>query len=218
MRIVCISDTHGRHEQMPAIPDGDVLIHAGDCTGRGSLPQIDEFTQWYGSQPHKHKILIAGNHDFAFDSTLRDPAWAVWSREMCERNGIVYLQDEQLTIDGLVFFGSPWTPMYRQMAFNADETKMFELRANIPDLTNVLITHGPAWRVLDYVPRDAEHAGCFPLAKRIDELLELKAHVCGHIHEGYGYGIRESDGLKFVNASTCDGHYRPINPPIIIDI
>ncbi|PTB92429.1 metallophosphoesterase [Marinobacter sp. B9-2] len=212
MRIVCISDTHSRHREIPDIPDGDILVHAGDCTGSGSLPALDEFTQWFGSLPHSRKILIAGNHDFSFEK------YPAWSREMCEKSGILYLQDEQLTINGLVFFGSPWTPLYKQMAFNADETKMFEVRAGIPDSTNVLITHGPAWRVLDYVPRDSEHAGCFPLAKRIDELLELRVHVCGHIHEGYGYGVRESDGLTFVNASSCDGHYRPINPPITIDI
>jgi Icc-related predicted phosphoesterase len=137
---------------------------------------------------------------------------------MCEKNGITYLQDEQVRIEGLFLYGSPWTPSYRRMAFNADEIEMVELRARIPDSTNILITHGPALRVLDFVPRDREHAGCYPLAKRIDELSHLKVHVCGHIHEGYGAKTRESDGLIFANASTCDRKYRPINPPIIIDL
>jgi Icc-related predicted phosphoesterase len=82
----------------------------------------------------------------------------------------------------------------------------------------VLITHGPAWRILDYVPYDREHVGCFPLAQRIDNLENLKAHICGHIHESYGHGTREKDGVRFVNACTCDSRYRPINPPIIIDV
>lgn len=212
MRIICISDTHSRHDDMLPIPDGDTLIHAGDCTGSGSLPALEDFTRWFGSLPHKNKLLIAGNHDFCFER------YPEWSREMCKKNGIVYLEDEQVTIHKLVFYGSPWTPVYRQMAFNANEPEMFELRAKIPDSTNVLITHGPALQIFDFVPNDAEHVGCFPLAQRIDELTKLKAHICGHIHESYGYAIRESDGLRFANASTCDGRYRPVNPPIIIEI
>ena len=211
MRIVCISDTHSRHSDMPEIPSGDVLIHAGDCTGSGSLPSLDDFTQWFGSLPHRSKVLIAGNHDFCFER------YPVWSREMCEKNGITYLEDEQAVIEGFVFYGSPWTPVFRDMAFNATEEEMREIRTQIPDSTDVLITHGPAHRIFDFVPRDELHVGCFPLAQRIAE-LHLKAHVCGHIHESYGFGVRESDGLKFANASTCDVRYRPVNPPIIIDL
>ncbi len=212
MQIVCISDTHSRHDEMPPVPDGDVVVHAGDCTSDGSLAALSDFAHWFGLLPHRHKVLIAGNHDSSFE---KDPTT---SREICETNGVVYLQDETWTLDGLEFFGSPWTPAYRQMAFNADETEMFMRRSRIPDSTSILITHGPAWRVLDYVPRDAEHVGCFALARRIEQLSKLKAHICGHIHESYGSGVREHDGVIFVNASTCDRFYRPINPPITIDI
>ena len=143
MRLVCISDTHGRHKHMSPIPDGDVLIHAGDGTGSGSLPQIDDFTNWFGLQPHSHKVLVGGNHEFSFDSSKRDYTWSVWVRDMCEKNGITYLQDEEVIIDGVKFFGSPWIPVFRQMAFNATEEDMEKHRALIPDDTEVLITHGP---------------------------------------------------------------------------
>ncbi|WP_152208284.1 metallophosphatase domain-containing protein [Marinobacter changyiensis] len=212
MRLVCISDTHSLHHKMSLIPDGDVLVHAGDCTGSGSLPQLDDFVRWLGALPHKHKILIAGNHDFCFE---RYPEWA---RGMSRDQGITYLQDEAVTIDGLTFFGSPWSPVFRQMAFNAREEEMFEHRALIPSDTQVLITHGPAFQIFDFVPDVREHVGCYPLAKRIDELPALKVHVCGHIHESYGFAIRESDGVKFANASTCTERYRASNPPIIIDV
>lgn len=197
---------------MKDIPVGDVLVHAGDCTGSGSLPQLDKFTRWLGSQPHAHKILIAGNHDFVFE---RYPEWA---REMCRDQGITYLEDEEITINGLTFYGSPWTPVFRQMAFNATEDEMTEHRSKIPESTNVLITHGPAFKIFDFVPDVLEHVGCYHLAKRIDELPALKVHICGHIHESYGFAIRESDGVKFANASTCTERYRASNPPIIIDI
>lgn len=212
MRLVCISDTHSRHEDVPDLPAGDVLIHAGDCTGSGSVASLTDFLGWFGAQPHAHKILVAGNHDYCFE---REPELA---RQLCKECGVSYLEDDQLTIDGIVFYGSPWTPRFRDMAFNADESTMVQLRSRIPDSTNVLITHGPAWRIFDFVPRDNEHVGCFPLAQRIDELTHLKLHLCGHIHEGYGNAIRESDGVKFANASTCDARYRPTNPPVVIEI
>jgi len=218
MRLVCISDTHSLHEKMPPIPDGDVLVHAGDCTGSGTLPQVDEFTRWMGALPHKNKILVAGNHDFCFDKSLRDPTWAVWSRNMCEQNGINYLRGESVSIDGVNFFGFPWQPILRFMAFNAREQERRARLRLVPDDTHVLITHGPALRIFDWIPDIGEHVGCFPLAQRIDELTQLKAHICGHIHESYGFAQRESDGVKFANASTCTERYKPTNPPIIIDL
>jgi len=226
VKLVCISDTHSRHRHLmvgsetrlrsgplpPDIPDGDVMIHAGDCTSSGTISQLEDLAEWFGSYPHKYKILIAGNHDYCFE---REPER---SREICKKEGIIYLQDESVTIDGVLFYGSPWTPTFRNMAFNANEEKMAEFRAQIPDLVEVLITHGPALRIFDWVPRDAEHAGCYPLAKRIDELSSLKAHICGHIHAGYGFATREIDAVKFVNAASCTERYQPTNPPIVINI
>ena len=34
LKIVCISDTHGKHRSLK-VPDGDVLVHAGDITSKG---------------------------------------------------------------------------------------------------------------------------------------------------------------------------------------
>jgi hypothetical protein len=63
-----------------------------------------------------------------------------------------------------------------------------------------------------------EYAGCYSLMKKINNLPNLRAHICGHIHESYGYAVRESDGVKFVNASICDERYLPINTPISIEL
>lgn len=197
---------------MSAIPDGDVLIHAGDCTGNGSLPALDDFTRWFGAQPHQHKILIAGNHDFSFER------YPEWSREMCEKQGITYLQGESVSIGALKFYGFPWQPIFRHMAFNAREGELRGRLKRVPDDTHVLVSHGPALNVLDYIPAERVHVGCRALAQRIDQLPHLKVHVCGHIHESYGFSARESDGMKFANASICTERYKPTNPPIIIDL
>lgn len=212
MRLVCISDTHSRHDKMPPLPDGDVLVHAGDCTGSGTLAQLENFADWYGRQPHKKKVLIAGNHDYCFE---RDPEQSL---QICENRSITYLIAETAIINGIHFYGFPWQPVFRNMAFNADESKRRDLLAAIPDDTEVLVTHSPAFLIFDWVPWTREHVGCNALAQRINQLTKLKAHICGHIHEGHGFAIRESDSVKFANASICTERYEPSNKPIIIDL
>jgi len=54
MKLVCISDTHSLHRRMLEIPDGDVLIHAGDCLGAGTL---DNVGFWGLSVLKRHKPL-----------------------------------------------------------------------------------------------------------------------------------------------------------------
>lgn len=215
MRLVCISDTHSMHKQMTLIPDGDVLIHAGDSLGSGSLPQLDEFVRWMGALPHAHKILIAGNHDFCFSQ------YPVWSREMAEKAGLAYLEAQEHIIDGVKFWGAPYTPFFRNMAFNVQREDMAEKWASIPDDTHVLITHGPPYNIFDAVPVGDAHiekVGCEALLRRLESLPHLKAHVFGHIHESHGFARREQDGIKFANAAICNGRFRPMNTPIIIDL
>jgi predicted phosphodiesterase len=68
VRVICISDTHGQHAAL-RVPDGDILIHAGDFMTYGNAPrEIIDFNTWLGRQPHAHKIVIAGNHDRLFES------------------------------------------------------------------------------------------------------------------------------------------------------
>jgi predicted phosphodiesterase len=50
MRVVCVSDTHGYHRRTD-VPDGDVLVHAGDVTLDGSLEGVEFFNDWLGRCP-----------------------------------------------------------------------------------------------------------------------------------------------------------------------
>lgn len=219
------------------IPSGDVLIHCGDFTSMGRLHEIQEFLDWFSSFPHKHKILIAGNHDRSLDSRLvenphtsdrspinagmRTTAWIMIDQFSRKENNH-FLFNQGITIDGVKFWGSPYTPWFRGeiWAFNVqrgDELK--ELWEEIPDDTNVLITHGPPMTdgFLDYTYYDKINVGCNQLAKRIEDLKDLKVHCFGHIHEGYGYK-KHKNGAHLVNASICDLRYDPVNEPVIIDI
>ena len=214
MRIVCISDTHKFHEQI-VVPDGDVLIHSGDATVNGTIPEIADFIEWLSQQPHQHKILVAGNHDWLY--FLDNPL----ARELTKPS-VIYLQDSLTEIDGLKIYGSPWQPRFFDWAFNLNRgPEMAEKWAMIPDDIDILITHGPPHGILDLVPRQGweENTGCEELRKRVEQIAahgRMKLHVFGHIH--CGYGVHEEFGVKFVNASTCDEQYNATNPPIVIDL
>ncbi len=213
MKLVCISDTHEQEEQV-SLPEGDVLIHAGDITYRGDLAKLAKFTAWMKEQPFQHKIVISGNHDFCFQNNNRDIAV-----NRCREAGLIYLQDSGVEIDGLLFWGSPWQPWFHNWAFNLARGKAIASRwALIPDETNILITHGPVMNVLDEAPRigSVEHVGCQDLADRIVNLPNLKAHICGHIHNGYGQMTLAN--VQFVNAAICTEQYTPTNPPIVIEV
>lgn len=214
MRIVCLSDTHNCNNQIE-VPDGDILIHAGDATVRGTVFEITQFANWFSSLPHKHKIFVAGNHDWLFET---DNAL---SRSLLDKS-ITYLQDSFVEIEGLKIYGSPWQPRFYDWAFNLNRgVELAEKWKLIPLDTDVLITHGPPNGILDEVPRKyfIENTGCEELRKRVETLAEfgkLKLHVFGHIHCGYGQD--EQFGVKFVNASNCDEQYEPSQPPIMVEI
>lgn len=210
MRIVCISDTHSMHEHIPELPNGDVIIHAGDCTASGSIPSGLEFVEWFGSLLHRYKILIAGNHDFCFED------YGDRMREHCKKCDVIYLEDESTLISGVKFHGSPWSPFFRNMAFNASPKLIAEKMALVSSDTQVLITHGPPRGIFDFVPRDGLHVGCLSIEARLPFLKQLRVHVFGHIHEGYG--MKEQGGVVYANVSTCTDKYRPTNAPIVIEL
>ena len=94
------------------MPDGDILIHAGDMTPRGEKKDLEKVNKWLGTLPHKHKIIIAGNHDFAFEKTPAEArSWFT---------NAIYLEDESITLEGLKIYGSPWQPKFHNMAFGLD--------------------------------------------------------------------------------------------------
>lgn len=213
MKIVCLSDTHNCNQQI-AVPEGDILIHAGDATIQGSVPEIEAFNEWFANLPHKYKIFVAGNHDWLFEINN------LYARKLLS-DKIIYLQDSSVKIEGLKIYGSPWQPRFFDWAFNLMRgAELAEKWKLIPNDTDILITHGPPNGILDEVPRKffVENTGCEELMKKVEELSKnnLKLHIFGHIH--CGYGQTEKFGVKFVNASNCDESYEPSQSPIVIEI
>jgi predicted phosphohydrolase len=209
MRLVFISDTHTHRDFR--VPEGDVLVHAGDATGAGTLPEVRAFLAWFSSLPHSRKIFIAGNHDWLFQ---REPDTV--RALLADHPDLVYLQDSGVAVDGVRFWGSPWQPEFMAWAFNLPRqgARIREAWNRIPVDTDVLITHGPPHGVLDQV-QGGEHLGCEELRIRLGA-LRPRIHIFGHIHDGYG--VLRSGSCLFVNASICDEHYRPVHDPIVVEL
>lgn len=206
MRNVCLSDIHSKTHGMPPVPEGDVLVVAGDITMSGAKGDIKNFNQWLENRPHNHKVVIAGNHDWAFYRNKKAPSWIP---------AATYLQDSGVTIDGVKFWGSPWQPEFLDWAFNLPRGKSLREKWDlIPDDTDVLLTHGPPAGILDNTAR-GERVGCVDLLDRVRE-VKPRLHVFGHIHPSYG--VKDEGGTAFVNASICTEAYQPWNDPIVYDI
>ena len=212
-KITFISDTHNKHKHLTSkgmgniLGSGDILVHAGDSTSMGQKHEINEFLKWFSNTDFEHKIFIAGNHDFGFEQqTDIDQEF--------KDLGITYLFDNDITIDGIKFYGSPWQPEFHNWAFNLPRGE--ELAAKwekIPDDVDILITHGPAYGILDYAPIGG-HVGCEELYRKIVE-VKPKIHVCGHIHDSYGQ--KSMGGIEFLNASTLNDRYEYAHKPIVVE-
>jgi Icc-related predicted phosphoesterase len=203
-RICCISDIHGH---LPKVPECDLLILAGDyCADhRNYFWYGRHFGTWLGEIRDRGTDIIgvAGNHDYIFEKKP-DFKLSQWT----------YLQDAGTTWNGLKVWGSPWQPRFFDWAFNLDEPGLEEKWALIPDGTDILILHGPPFGYGDLTNRH-ERTGSPSLTKRIED-VKPKLVVCGHIHIGYGtYRMGET---IIVNAAHCDESYRPVNPPIVVEL
>lgn len=208
MKITLISDTHGLHHQL-TLKGGDLLIHAGDVSARGTESEVLDFLNWFKKQPYRYKIFIAGNHDWFFEMESLELIRSVIP------NDVIYLNDSGVCIEGFTIWGSPIQPTFFDWAFNRERGDEIDRHWQlIPKNVDILITHGPPFGILDKTIR-GQAVGCEMLLKKINE-IKPKLHVFGHIHEGYG--LLDKENTTFVNASVLNLRYSYKNQPIDLEI
>ena len=203
MRLVLISDTHGLHNRISGLPEGDVLVHAGDFMNSGfDVEDIFSFNTWLGEQNFPHCVVCAGNHDRYFQMA---PEMA---RPLL--TNAIYLENSGITIDGVSFWGSPYTPEFLSWAFmyprGSAANRYWD---QIPHGLDVLITHGPPFGILDQTAPGEPHLGCEELLKAVEE-KKPRVHLFGHIHGGAG--LFENEATRFVNAAYLNERYKPLAP------
>lgn len=202
MRILHLSDTHGCHRRLNNLPEADVLVHSGDFTMTGTEQETLDFLEWFCDLPYTHKIFICGNHDFClYDSQV----------EGLDAN-VHYLRNSGVEIDGLKFFG---IPLFVQDSVSDRQNRYY---SEIPEDTDVLITHSPAYGILDLddgIDSRFINYGSEELINRLP-VLNLHAHLFGHIHRQHG--VLEQQGVIFSNGSIMNQDYTDLNTPNLIEI
>lgn len=214
MKIDLISDTHSKHKEFD-LKGGDILIHSGDATIRGRSREIHAFLTWFSKQPYTHKIFVPGNHDAGFETET------AMYRGDCANLGITLLIDQAIVIDGVKIYGSPYTPTFSNWYFMRDRGEALKQHWDaIPDDTQVLITHGPAYQIKDWVKNrsspEGENVGCVDLRARIEQLVDLRLHVFGHIHDQAG--TRTIGKYIAANAALLNDEYKNAYTPITISV
>lgn len=219
-KIVAFSDTHTLHHNV-ILPKCDICIFAGDYSSTGKEKETRDFLAWYNKQTQcEFKIWIGGNHDLAHESRFNVQTRAdKWFEGLkTDYPDLVLLENSGVIIDGIKIWGSPVTPDFYPQYWANNKTRGEDIRKvwrQIPMDTDIIVTHGPAKMILDYVPASHEYVGCDDLRHTIGE-IKPKLHICGHIHAGYG--TYEGPDTFFINASICNEAYSPVNKPVEFEL
>jgi Icc-related predicted phosphoesterase len=205
MRLALISDTHGIYfPKVEEAPEADVFIHAGDMSLRGRFDEVLKSLNWIAELPYEHKIVIGGNHDRFFEIQPD------FTYDLMVERGIIYLCNNDVTLDSIKFWGSPYTPEFMNWAFMLPRggEALKHTWNRIPLDTDVLITHGPAFEHLDQVSLIDKHLGCYDLKLAVEKVRPA-IHVFGHIHGGHGYEY--ADGISYLNVAALNEDYKPLH-------
>ncbi len=197
MRILHISDTHGCHHRLRDLPAADVLVHSGDFCMVSLEAEAIDFMNWLCDLPYAHKIFICGNHDdsmYGSNISGLDP-------------NVHYLCNSGVEIDGVKFYG---VPMFMGDCVTDRQKCNID---RIPSDTDVLITHSPAYGILDFddnINYGDEHL----LTKVVGVHPHL--HLFGHIHARNG--IVNEHGITFSNGAIMNSDYSKLSNPNLLTI
>lgn len=225
LSICFFSDSHGFHDEFE-LPEVDIAICAGDMTLRGKKKEVESFFAWYQRQPAKHKITIAGNHDYWFDVSHKKSECYGQDKSIALSivpDDIIYLQDSMIEIEGVKIWGSPVTPWFHNWAFNMMPEDLVDYWKIIPDEADIVVTHGPPANTKLDLCRTGHRAGCPSLMHRLLD-IRPKIHAFGHIHEGQGmddWNIPDDEGnekiIRLINCSVVNLQYYVVHKPFVID-
>lgn len=224
MKICATSDLHG---YLPDIEPCDLLLICGDITPldiQTNMPESERwleevFIPWVDSLPVDQVILIAGNHDFAFERIDRKVELILRTSK------IRYLRNETTTYmsnDGetVTIFGTPYCKIFGGWAFMRSPEKLKEKYSEIPENVDILISHdAPMIGEVGMIKEGGwagTEAGNSQLA---EEIMKKKPKwcFCGHIHSGE-HSITEHEGIKLANVSLVDETYKPTNMPMYVEV
>ena len=197
MKILHISDTHGCHRRLHDLPQTDIVVHSGDFTMNGSEQEALDFMNWLCDLPYPQKMFICGNHDDCLYGATIDGL----------DGNVHYLCNSGVEIDGVKFYG---VPMFMGDCITDHQSKHY---ANIPEDTDVLISHTPPFGILDF--DDNINYGSEELLARI-KAVQPRLHLFGHIHSRHGTTVL--NGTTFSNGALMNVGYSNFRIPNLIEL
>lgn len=231
MRIVATSDLHGFIPSDEELPEGDLLVIAGDIMGnlheghsqeeqRAYLEVFDKFLERQNLRYTHGVIGVAGNHDFLFDKNsigktfLGQYNYQDAGSSYPESLDWTYLFDRSVEIGGLIFYGTPYVPNLASWAFYSPESDTRERFAQVAS-ADVIVSHGPPFGYGDLTARQGVRAGSEEFLRALS-WISPRAVICGHIHEAYG--SYRFNNTMIHNVSYVNLGYEPANRPVVIDL
>ena len=200
MKIWHFGDSHSSHSLLEIPKDIDLVIFSGDESNYYDVyknePEFRDFIEWFGNLPIKHKVFVGGNHSAFVALRTREV------KEICKQKDIIYLENESVEIEGFKIWGSPYSPTFGSWYFMKGRDKMWKLWENIPQDTDILITHTPPRGCLDLSynrNHQLEFCGCSNLLKNVFR-VKPKLHCYGHIHSCEG--VLNAGTMKLANLDT----------------
>lgn len=216
MKFITLSDTHGQHRSKKLnkfLHDNpaDVLLFVGDYQ-RNHFDDGIDFIDWLHELPFKYKVMTFGNHDGNFE-------YAVNRTRIY--NDIIVLNNDFTVIEGIKIWGSPYSLTFLDWFFMKNDKELEEIYKNIPNDVDIVMTHTPAFGILD-MTKDGILTGSMSLLNRIKELKKLKYHICGHIHEQSGTCTMNKylalKDIHFINTSVLNEKYQLVHDPQMFEI
>jgi Icc-related predicted phosphoesterase len=218
MKVTCCGCLHGYY---PELPGGDILIITGDLTASDKPMQYTKFNHWMPFDKYKKIILIGGNHDELLE---KNPTYL--DTKIC------YLNNSATEYEGIKFFGSPNSLWFDGInphckAFTGSESDLKKVYNEIPDDIDILITHTPAFGILDGIPLIWDgtlfHVGSKSLLDTLDR-IKPRYNIFSHIHEHggklvlYKHTMDKKPYTTCINCSIMNERYKPVNNPITFEI
>lgn len=197
MHILHLSDTHGCHHLLWDLPEADVMVHSGDFCMVGTEQEALDFLNWFCDLPYKHKIFICGNHD--------DCLYGANINGLDDN--VHYLCNSGIEIEGLKFYG---VPMFMCDCVTDRQNLNYD---KIPIDTDILITHTPAYGILDF--DDNINYGSEVLLQAVTN-VNPRIHLFGHIHKQHG--ITTIETTIFSNGAIMNEDYSIHNHPNVIEL
>ncbi|KAJ4305411.1 hypothetical protein N0V90_000942 [Kalmusia sp. IMI 367209] len=193
IRVVCISDTHGH--TIDDVPAGDILIHAGDMTVSGSIPEIQNQVDWLSTLPHKEIIVISGNHDTYLDPRTRPSLREDQRTGAIDWKRVRYLQHRRLSlsiaVESTSVDGEETHLLARETKHRRYPRGRDAWSETVPEDTDILVTHTPPKYHMDLtLPSEL---GCEHLSAEVKR-VKPTLHIFGHVHWGAGQEVVWWDG------------------------